>query len=147
MIKVLIAGDGSERDVLENLAKTHKCSNNIKFLGSCSQNEVHGLLARTKIFCLPSLGDSVGVATMEAMAMGVAVVSTTVKGIPELVHNGETGILVPPGNAEALASALLHLLEDEDLRKKLGAAAKLSVLQDFNQVIEVTKLRNLIHTI
>lgn len=142
MVRVSIAGDGPERDALEAQVKMHNLTNNIELLGSCSQEEVRSLLARSKVFCLPSLGDSVGVATMEAMAMGVPVVSTTVKGIPELVEHGKSGLLVPPGDAEALGNALRRLLLDADYRNKLSVAAFKDVSQNFNQEIEVVKLRN-----
>jgi len=64
--------------------------------------------------------------------MGCPVVSTFVSGIPEIVGDGRTGLLVPPGDAAALADALLDLLRDEDLRQKMGQSSRDKVLRQFN---------------
>lgn len=142
-ISVCIVGDGSERSSLENYARDRGVSARVAFAGEQSQDQVRRLLSQAKVFCLPSLGDSVGVASMEAMAMQVPVVSTTVKGIPELVVDGVSGFLVPPANSKALAERLRTLLESETLREAMGQRARDFVREFFNQEVEVGKLRRL----
>lgn len=74
------------------------------------------------IFCLPSttMGESFGIVNLEAMASGVPIVSSNFGGIPDIVKHGENGLLVEPKDVEGLADALIYLLKNEDLRKKMG---------------------------
>jgi glycosyltransferase involved in cell wall biosynthesis len=76
------------------------------------------------IFCLPTFGDCQPMVLSEAGAAGLPAVTTDVAAIPEIVRDGETGLLVPPGDAEALAAALRRLLCDEELRLRLGSGAR-----------------------
>ena len=71
------------------------------------------------MLCLPSLIEGMGLVLLEAMYFGVPVVATQVGGIPELIIDGESGLLVAPGNSEALAVAITWLLDDPDLRQRL----------------------------
>ena len=71
---------------------------------------------------------------LEAMAAGLPVVASAVGGIPEIVRDGETGLLVPPGDADALAAALGRLLDDDGLRRRLGAAGRERALDEFDVV-------------
>jgi colanic acid/amylovoran biosynthesis glycosyltransferase len=80
---------------------------------------------------------------MEAMAMEVPCVSTCVAGIPELIRNGLDGLLVPASSAEAMASALGWLLDDPLLRRRLGAAGRTRVEEDYNLAQNVHSLANL----
>jgi glycosyltransferase involved in cell wall biosynthesis len=139
-LRVGIVGDGPERESLEALVSAANLTKNVQFHGACSQDEIRDLLARSKTFCLPSLGDSVPVATMEAMAMGLPSVSTTVKGIPEQIEHEKSGLLVPPGDPGALAEALRRLLRDPQYRHELGMAGLKRVTDEFNQTKEVEKL-------
>ena len=84
-------------------------------------------LARASVFCLPSHAEGLPMAVLEAMAAGKAVVASSVGSIPELVRDGENGLLVPPHDGAALARALARLLEDEGLRSRLGASARKTV--------------------
>ena len=84
-------------------------------------------LARASVFCLPSHAEGLPMAVLEAMAAGKAVVASSVGGIPELVRDGENGLLVPPHDGAALATALARLLEDAGLRSRLGASARKTV--------------------
>ncbi len=79
-------------------------------------------------------GDRDGIPNVcvESMAMGVPVVATRISAIPELVENGKTGLLVDPGNPEALADAMIQALTDADLRQEMIAAARDRVIRDFN---------------
>jgi glycosyltransferase involved in cell wall biosynthesis len=87
--------------------------------------------------------EGIPVVIMEAMASGLPVISSQLSGIPELVDNGRTGILVAPGDAEALAEALLKLYENPALRHSMGQAGREKVLREFNMKINVAALAHL----
>ncbi|MFM7269819.1 MAG: glycosyltransferase, partial [Cyanobium sp.] len=75
---------------------------------------------RASIFCLPTIQEGFGIVFLEAMASGLAVVSTTATAIPEVVPHGRAGLLVPPHDPQALAAALLRLLHEPELRQRLA---------------------------
>ena len=96
------------------------------------------------IFCLPTYGDCLPMVLSEAGAAGLPSVSTNVAAIPEITHDGETGFIVPPGDADALAAALSRLIADADLRLKLGARAVDVVARDFDAECNALRLLELL---
>jgi len=88
-------------------------------------------LSAFDIGCLPSLWEGLPNSLLEAMALGLPVVASSVDGIPEVVLNGKTGILVPPASPAALAKALKELAEDPTRRAALGAAAHAAIMEKF----------------
>jgi glycosyltransferase involved in cell wall biosynthesis len=104
------------------------------------------LLARSRVFALPSvvtadnLSDGLPVALVEAAAMGLPLISTPVAGIPEIVIDGVTGIIVPQRDAEALARAILRLLEDPELCRTMGQAARRRAEEEFGRSLNVRRL-------
>jgi glycosyltransferase involved in cell wall biosynthesis len=116
-VQFIIAGDGPER---ENLEKNS--SQNVTFLGFVK--DIPNLLAQADILCVPSRSEGLGLAALEAMAAGVPVVASRVGGLPEVIRDGETGLLVPPEDSEALHLALKTLLDDPERRKSMGAAGR-----------------------
>src|SRR5262249_1310088 len=87
---------------------------------------------QASIFCLPSFAEGLPGVLMEAMAMRLPVVSTRITGVPELIEDGHTGLLVAPGRADLLADALERLLTDPALCSEMGANAREKVIQEFN---------------
>jgi ubiquinone/menaquinone biosynthesis C-methylase UbiE len=96
------------------------------------RDDVPALLAGCDVFCLPSTGEGLPLVVLEAMAQGKPVVASAVGGTPELVVDGETGLLVPPGDADALARALARVLADPALAARLGGAGRERVLTEFS---------------
>ncbi|HEY6002226.1 MAG TPA: glycosyltransferase family 4 protein [Anaeromyxobacter sp.] len=97
------------------------------FLGRVSVSEVASLLSQATVFALPTLREPFGIAFLDAMACGVPCVGTRIEAVPEIVRDGETGLLVPPGDPVALALALERLLGDAGLARAMGARGRARV--------------------
>ena len=91
------------------------------------------------VFALPSLLEGLPISLLEAMALGIPSISTRVNAIPEAIHDGETGLLVEPGDAEGLAAAIEKLVADKELRTKFATQGRARVLSEFNE-IKVAKI-------
>jgi glycosyltransferase involved in cell wall biosynthesis len=141
--KVILAGCGPLQPTLESLAERLGVSHLVSFPGSVGQDDIHAFYECASIFCLPSFAEGVPCVLMEAMAMQIPVVSTRIAGIPELVDDGRTGLLVTPGRADVLADALARLLSDQSLCRELGSRARDKVKSDFNVEISAKQLYGL----
>jgi L-malate glycosyltransferase len=119
-VVLLIIGKGPERSALEEKARQLGIEKNIIWAGEKSQEEVFSLLGIIDVFLVPSLYEGFGLVAAEAMAAGKPVVASDVDGLCEIIDDGETGILVPPGNSGLLASAISTLLERPDWPKAWG---------------------------
>jgi glycosyltransferase involved in cell wall biosynthesis len=127
-----IAGDGSKRVELESLAKNLRIEKKVEFLGFLRFAEVPAFFSGLDIYCAPSLAESFGVAALEASSCALPVVASRVGGLPEVVDDGRTGLLVEPGDEIALAGALRSLLLDADLRSRLGSAGRSFVQERYS---------------
>lgn len=136
--EAVIAGNGTVETSRERAAALG-LADRVQIPGWVDAATVSRLLATADIFVLPSHNEGLPVAVLEAMAAGLAVVTTPVGAIPELVIAEETGILVPPGSASALSGALAELVRNPDLRVRLGKNARERVETRFR--IEVTAER------
>jgi glycosyltransferase involved in cell wall biosynthesis len=125
-VHLLVAGTGEEADALEADARTRGLSGRVHFLGA--RRDVGNLLAAMDVFVLPSLWEGLPLAMVLAMGAGLPVVASRVAGIPEVVDDGRTGLLVPPSDPAALGAALTRLFEDAPLRQQIGGEASRSVL-------------------
>jgi len=114
----LIVGDGSERKILENKVEKYGLKDKVIFTGM--REDVLDLISTMDIYVQPSLNEGMGKTLAQAMYLSKPIVATNVQGIPDVVINGETGILVQPERPDLLASAIVKLIEDQDLRKKMG---------------------------
>ena len=132
-----IIGHGPLRADLEGRVVQHNLQERVHFADEQSQNYVLRALRNSDIFVLASAPDERGASDIfptviaEAMASEKPVISTTVAGIPELVANGKTGVLVPPRDASALANAMERLACDENLRNDFGRAGRFRIEQEF----------------
>ncbi len=127
--RLVLVGDGSARSSLEAQARTLGLGETVRFLPERSDPEV--VLRASQIFLLPSRSEGMSNALLEAMATGLACVATHIGGNNELLEHGTTGLLVPPGDAPALANALVALLEDPGLRTRLGRAARTVAIERY----------------
>jgi glycosyltransferase involved in cell wall biosynthesis len=125
-----VAGSGPEQEALTRQAQALGLSGRVRFLGWVK--ELGPVLARWGVFVLPSLEEAFPMAALEAMAAGLPVVASAVGGIPELVEDGRTGYLVPPGDPAALADCLRVLLLDPEQQRVLGAAGQAHVREHFS---------------
>ena len=132
-----LVGTGPERRKLEALVRSLGLADRVWFRGPLASGDVRECLAQSDVFVLAALGDRSGakdgipVALIEAMASGLPVVTTRISGIPELVRDGETGLLAPPGEAEAFAEVLRRLLADAELGKRLARTAREHVSSEY----------------
>jgi glycosyltransferase involved in cell wall biosynthesis len=129
-LRLEIAGDGPCGAELRRQAGKLGLSGRVCFHGET--RDVPALLARAGLFVLPSRTEGVSLTLLEAMASGLAVVATRVGGNPEVVADGETGLLVPPGDPAALAAAILRLSHDDAERRRMGTAGRCRVERRFD---------------
>lgn len=123
-LRVVLAGDGPQRGRLERLAARLGLAERVEFLGEVPHGDVPAVLQRLDIFAMPSLAEGFGVAALEAAAMEIPVVASRVHGIPDVVADGQSGLLVPPRDPSALARAMARLADDADLRQRLGRGGR-----------------------
>jgi colanic acid/amylovoran biosynthesis glycosyltransferase len=141
--KCLVAGEGGERGRLEKMIDDAGLGETVRLLGAQPQGRVAELLSEADLFVLPSTRDSLPVVLMEAMASRLPVVATNLCGIPELVQDGDTGLLVPAGDEQALARAIARLYDEEGLRREMGRRGAEKVNAEFELSGNVSKLRSL----
>jgi len=127
--RLTVAGTGPERKALEDLSRELGIEATVNFCGTRDRDEMAALYRSATIVLNPSLVDNMPNSVLESMASGVPVVSTNVGGVPFILHEGITGLMVPAGNAQAMANAVLRLLREPETAGRLVAAALLDVRQ------------------
>ena len=140
-VKFLIVGEGSLRNKLESQCK--KMGILDKFIFAGWREDISQILCVLDILVLSSLNEAVGKVLIEAGACGVPVVATRVGGVPEIVKDNQTGILVPPKDADSLAQAIILLLEDRERRQNMGETAKKWVDDKFSAHRMVERISSL----
>jgi glycosyltransferase involved in cell wall biosynthesis len=119
-VDLIIAGGGPQEAALRSLTSQLGLERRIHFWGVARRPEIAALLQGCALFVLPSLWEAFGIAALEAMVCGKAVVASDCGGLPEVVRDGEYGLLVPPGDAFALSQAIITLLQDGERCALLG---------------------------
>jgi len=130
--RAVLVGDGRMRDELTATRDRLGLSDTVELAGAATQERVVRFWQHAAVAALTSESEGMPVSLMEAGACGVPTVATAVGGVPELIEDGATGILVPPGDSAALAAALERLLCDRELASRLGAAARHRVEERFS---------------
>ena len=137
--RLLIAGDGAERESLAQTARASGVGDSVEFLGEVT--DVPGVLARADIYVQPSFQEGLPNAVLEAMAMGLPIVATRVSGNEDVVADGDNGLLVPPGDPDALAGALRTLVADPALAARMGRRSREIVEARFSLAAVMNQLR------
>ena len=122
-VELIFVGKGVMREELERLSKRLGVEKNVRFVGFIGDVTIKTLYYKAAdVFCLPSTmsTESFGIVNLEAMACGTPIVASKIGGIPDVVRDGENGLLAPPMDPEALADVLIYLLENEDVREEMG---------------------------
>ena len=138
---LLVVGDGPLRDALERQAANLGLSARVRFLGA--RRDLGNILAATDVFVMPSFWEGLPLAMVLARGAGLPVVAPRVAGIPEVVQDGVTGLLVPPGDSGELGAALSRVVNDDTARVLLGQAARAFVRPRFGVDGYVNAITNL----
>jgi glycosyltransferase involved in cell wall biosynthesis len=134
--RCMIVGEGTCRKDLTTLIQSLGLGEHVRLPGT--RSDIPDLLGAADVFVLASLKEGLPVALLEAMAAGKAVVVTSVGGMPEVIHDGKSGLVVPPGHVDALAEAVGNLLGDQGLRMRFGKAVRDKAEKEFDiqQVVD-----------
>jgi glycosyltransferase involved in cell wall biosynthesis len=128
--RFVIAGEGELRPALERQIKDHHLEKHVFLAGF--RPDVLSVHKAFDVFAMSSVTEGLGTSLLDAMACGKPIVATTAGGIPEIVKDGTTGLLVPPRDHEAMAEAIVRLLADADARRAMGAAGEARVREHFS---------------
>ncbi len=139
--QLLIAGDGEELPTLELLSNKLNLTEHVQFLGPI--RNVREFLSVLDVFTHPSIFEGLGIAVIEAMSMGLAIVATKVDGLAELITDGVEGSLVEPNNPIALSKAMKRILSDPALRKNMGQRARKKAVGKFSVKTMIQKYEEL----
>lgn len=139
-LHLVLVGSGPDEEQLREAVAAHGLQSVVRFTGALNQAEVRAWYSRADAFALASFAEGIPVVLMEAMASGIPCVSTRITGIPELIRDGEDGLLVTPSDIDELAAALARLMDDNPLRHYLGRSGRARVQQKYNLTRNVERL-------
>jgi len=142
-MRLVIAGDGFERPDLERLASSLGIGDRTTFLGWVPNAELPPYYRSAAISVIPSLEEGFGIPAAEAMGCEIPVIASDAGGLPEVVTDGMTGLVVPKGDADALAQAIARLLGDPGLRERFGKAGREDALKRFSWDIAARRFEQL----
>jgi len=131
-VNLTLVGMGPDEQSLKEYAKELGINKEVQFTGAVDQDHILDYYKEADIFVLPSFAEGLPVVLMEAMAMEIPCITTAITGIPELILNGQEGLLVAASDSEALTQAIKQLASDQLLRQQLGKAGRLRVLSDYD---------------
>lgn len=137
-VSLLIVGDGEKRDDLHNQIKDYESKNNIHFLGD--RNDVKEILRVSDIFVLPTLGEGMSNAILEAMASKVPIITTNIPQNNEILSSEKSAIFIPTRNSTSIVAALQRILNDDILKNKLSMNGYLSVKRTYDLYVVRNKL-------
>ena len=131
-LKLIIAGEGKDKPLLEDLCNELGVSENVEFAGRIANDKVPEFIARMDVFAAFSRSESFGVAAVEAMSCAVPVVVSDADGFREVVKDGATGFIVPREDVEAAAEKILRLLDDKETARRMGEQGRAHVIANYN---------------
>lgn len=141
--ELVLVGDGPDAAMLQNIAEGLDLSNRVRFAGRLSEEDTLNEIARSDVLVLPSFMEGLPIVLIEAMALGTTVIASRVAGIPELVEDGQSGLLFTPSRWDELADCIRRLFSDQPLRLRLSAAGRPTVNSEFDIRHSAEQLRNL----
>jgi L-malate glycosyltransferase len=144
-LRLLMVGDGPERARVEQRCRQHGSCGEVSFIGNLPL--VEEVLVNADLFLLPSESESFGLAALEALACKVPVIATRAGGIPEVIADGESGLLYPVGDVAGMAEGAARLLADEPLRQRFGEAARRRAVERFATAGVVAQYRALYESV
>jgi len=112
----------------------------VRFAGAVNQDAILDFYGQADAFVLPSFAEGLPVVLMEAMAMGVPCITTSITGVPELIRDGQEGLLVPASDADGLARAIETLMDDPELCRRVAEAGREKALADYVLRVNVARL-------
>jgi glycosyltransferase involved in cell wall biosynthesis len=130
-VALTVVGDGPQREHLQRLAERNSVGDDVTWAGPVGQDAIRDHYHAADVFCLPSFAEGIPVVLMEAMSTGLPVVANRITGIPELVEDEVSGLLVRPGRTDLLVGALQRLAADAELRERMGRAGREKVRREF----------------
>jgi glycosyltransferase involved in cell wall biosynthesis len=139
-VDLQIAGDGPERAELERVTAVFGVSDEVTFTGWI--DDVAEMMSSWDIYAQPSVAEGLGIAALEAMALGIPVVASDVGGLREIVVDGKTGYLVSPKSPARLAARIRDLADDPGLRAQLGSAAQERAKKEFSRERECAAIQS-----
>jgi glycosyltransferase involved in cell wall biosynthesis len=143
-VTFIIVGEGPEEFSIRKLIERLNVPDRIRMLGF--RDDLLNVFRSFDVFAIPSVeGDTIPQVVMQALAVGIPVVSTTVGSIPDVIIDGETGFVVPPRNAGALADRIVRLLDDAELRARMGAQGRSLVQRSYSLEKMLDRLEGVYH--
>jgi glycosyltransferase involved in cell wall biosynthesis len=139
-VRLRLVGSGPDEASLREHAARSTARESIVFEGAINQDRIREYYAAADAFCLPSFAEGLPVVLMEAMAMEIPCVTTYIAGIPELIRDGEDGLLVPPSDVDALVTALARVMDDAELRQRMGISGRARVVEHYDLQRNVERL-------
>jgi colanic acid/amylovoran biosynthesis glycosyltransferase len=141
-LELRLAGDGPSRALLEKLSMELGISDQVQFLGNLTEDQIANELEAADLFLLSSFVEGIPVSAMEAMAVGVPVIATNVAGTSELIEDGRSGLLVRPADPQALADAVVRMINDYPFRLRASKLGRQKVEDEFDVGKETAKLND-----
>ena len=138
-IRLRLAGDGPDRAELEREVAYRGLSRVVIFEGNLNQDRLRAVYRASDAFVLSSFGEGLPVVLMEAMAMEIPCIATWIAGIPELIRDGVDGLLVAPGDVRSLAKAIIRLMSDAELQRRLGRSGRKRILEGYEVITNVRR--------
>jgi glycosyltransferase involved in cell wall biosynthesis len=139
-VRLVLIGDGPSRQAIEREIARRNLTGYVRLEGALNHDRVLDFYRRASVFALASFAEGVPVVLMEAMAMEVPCVATWIAGVPELIRNGVDGLLVPPADEDALASAIARLMDDPELASRLGRSGRKRIVECYHLAKNVASL-------
>ena len=131
-LHVIVAGDGADRSAFEKIVEYAGCQDRVHFLGGVDNNKMPEVFSAGDVSVLPSLMEATSIAGLEAMACEIPLIGTNVGGIPVIIEDYQSGILVEPKSPEELSNAMIKLCDDRALAKEMGAYSLDKVKKEFS---------------